>query len=29
MVSVPLEQVADKRKPVSKDVYRTAEVFFG
>ncbi|HWP42500.1 MAG TPA: ATP-dependent 6-phosphofructokinase [Blastocatellia bacterium] len=29
IVSVPLEEVADKRKPVSPDIYHTAEVFFG
>jgi 6-phosphofructokinase 1 len=29
MVSVPLEEIADKLKSVSKDIYRTAEVFFG
>lgn len=29
IVSVPLEQVANIRKPVSREIYRTAEVFFG
>lgn len=29
IVSVPLEEVADKSKPVSEELYRTAEIFFG
>ena len=29
MTSVPLEEVADKSKPVDEDIYRTAEIFFG
>jgi 6-phosphofructokinase 1 len=27
--SVPLEEVANKSKPVDEDIYRTAEIFFG
>jgi 6-phosphofructokinase 1 len=29
ITSVPLEEIADKFKTVSEDIYRTAEVFFG
>ncbi|HXG94526.1 MAG TPA: ATP-dependent 6-phosphofructokinase [Blastocatellia bacterium] len=29
MASVPLEEVADKSKPVNQELYRTAEIFFG
>jgi hypothetical protein len=29
MVSVPLEEIADRVKKVSQDIYHTAEVFFG
>jgi ATP-dependent phosphofructokinase / diphosphate-dependent phosphofructokinase len=29
MVSVPLEEVADKAKPVNAELYRVAEIFFG
>ncbi|MBI3649633.1 MAG: 6-phosphofructokinase [Acidobacteria bacterium] len=29
MVSVPLEEVADKAKPVNEELYRIAEIFFG
>jgi 6-phosphofructokinase 1 len=29
IVTVPLEEIADKFKTVSEDIYRTAEVFFG
>lgn len=29
MVSVPLEEVADKAKPVNEELYRVAEIFFG
>ncbi|HKV42586.1 MAG TPA: ATP-dependent 6-phosphofructokinase [Blastocatellia bacterium] len=29
MASVPLEEIADKIKPVDDEIYRTAEVFFG
>ena len=29
MVSVPLEEVADKAKPVAQELYQTAEIFFG
>jgi 6-phosphofructokinase 1 len=29
MVSVPLETVADKAKPVNEELYRIAEIFFG
>jgi 6-phosphofructokinase 1 len=27
--SVPLEEIADRLKPVDEEIYRTAEVFFG
>ena len=29
MISVPLEDIADKIKPVAKEIYRIAEIFFG
>lgn len=29
MISVPLETVADKAKPVNEELYRIAEIFFG
>lgn len=29
MISVPLEEVADKAKPVTEEIYRIAEIFFG
>lgn len=29
MVSTPLEEVADKAKPVNEELYRVAEIFFG
>lgn len=29
ILSIPLEEIADKIKTVSEDIYRTAEVFFG
>jgi 6-phosphofructokinase 1 len=29
MVSVPLEEIADKTRPVNEELYRTAEIFFG
>lgn len=29
ITSVPLEEVADKSRPVDQEIYRTAEIFFG
>jgi 6-phosphofructokinase 1 len=29
MISIPLEEIAGRVKPVSEEIYRTAEVFFG
>ena len=29
IISVPLEEIADKYRPIDADIYRTAQVFFG